>query len=287
MRLPFLVLTPVSVFLGAAAAWRTQAGMDMLNLILALTGALAAHLSVNLLNEYVDYRSGLDALTERTPFSGGSGALIADPGASSAVLRAGLAALGVTLVIGIFLLSRTGPAIVPIGLAGIAIIVTYSGLINRHPIACLLAPGIGVGPLMVIGTYRVLTGEFAALPVFVSLVPLLLTSNLLLLNQFPDRDADLKVGRRHFPIAYGLGASIMLYGALVALTASVIVVGVILAYLPSASSIALLPLGAAVVACGGAAKHAAHSQSLLPFLAMNALAAVLVPFVLALSLVLA
>ncbi len=46
---------------------------------LVLLGALAAHGAVNALNEYADYRSGLDLRTARTPFSGGSGTLVDHP----------------------------------------------------------------------------------------------------------------------------------------------------------------------------------------------------------------
>ncbi len=42
--------------------------------MLALLGAFLAHISVNTLNEYFDFKSGLDLETIKTPFSGGSGA---------------------------------------------------------------------------------------------------------------------------------------------------------------------------------------------------------------------
>ena len=36
-------------------------------------GLLLTHISVNVLNDYFDYRSGMDLATKRIPFSGGSG----------------------------------------------------------------------------------------------------------------------------------------------------------------------------------------------------------------------
>ena len=42
-------------------------------------GRRGAHLAVNMLNEYFDFKSGLDFKTQRTPFSGGSGTLPANP----------------------------------------------------------------------------------------------------------------------------------------------------------------------------------------------------------------
>ena len=74
MRGPFLVLTPVCVLLGVGTVVANKAPVDWSLLFLCLLGALLAHISVNALNEYADFRSGLDLATLRTPFSGGSGA---------------------------------------------------------------------------------------------------------------------------------------------------------------------------------------------------------------------
>jgi len=72
MRVPFLVLTPVCVFLGASTVVANQAEVSLFVLLLALLGAFLAHISVNTLNEYLDFKSGLDLETIKTPFSGGS-----------------------------------------------------------------------------------------------------------------------------------------------------------------------------------------------------------------------
>ena len=73
MRPPFLVLTPVSILLGVAASRVELSSLVLVDLVLIAIGGLLAHISVNMLNEYHDYRSGLDNKTRRTPFSGGSG----------------------------------------------------------------------------------------------------------------------------------------------------------------------------------------------------------------------
>ena len=96
-RPPFLLLTLASVFLGYAAAGLASDVVDTRLLLPVLAGALSAHASVNLLNEYFDFRSGLDLLTRRTPFSGGRGALPADPDGASAVMMAGVAMLAISL----------------------------------------------------------------------------------------------------------------------------------------------------------------------------------------------
>ena len=144
-RAPFLVLTPVCVFLGLSAVVANDADVSLLLLALALLGALFAHVSVNTLNEYFDFKSGLDLVTIKTPFSGGSGALPKNPEMVGTVLAIGSISLMATLLIGGFFLWKYGTGILPLGIAGMVIIVTYTGWINKHPILCLIAPGTGFG----------------------------------------------------------------------------------------------------------------------------------------------
>lgn len=74
-RAPFLVLTPACIALGLACVYRIAGDIPVFESALVFIGALAAHISVNALNEYQDFHSGLDAQTQRTPFSGGSGSV--------------------------------------------------------------------------------------------------------------------------------------------------------------------------------------------------------------------
>ena len=94
----------------------------------------------------------------------------------------------------------------PIGIVGLALIVTYTQCINHLPLLCLIAPGLGFGVLMVmvVGTQIVLTGEHTPLAWLISLVPFFLVNNLLLLNQYPDIKADSDVGRKNIAIAIGI-----------------------------------------------------------------------------------
>ena len=74
-RGPFLLLTPAVLFPAAAVSFQLTGGLALDLLLLIVVGALAAHVAVNALNEYQDFKSGLDNITRRTPFSGGSGTL--------------------------------------------------------------------------------------------------------------------------------------------------------------------------------------------------------------------
>ena len=84
----FLILTPVCISLGLASVLLTEGWVDWGTLAVILIGALMAHVSVNALNEYQDFQSGLDFKTERTPFSGGSGTLVLQPRLASQALVA-------------------------------------------------------------------------------------------------------------------------------------------------------------------------------------------------------
>ena len=162
-----------------------------------------SHISVNTFNEYFDFQSGLDLKTEKTPFSGGSGALPDNPEMANVVLTVSLVSLLLTIFIGIYLIMQRGTLILPIGFVGVVLIMTYTQWLNRFPFLCLIAPGLGFGVLMVVGTHVILTGEHSPLSWLVSLIPFFLINNLLLLNQYPDIKADASVGRNTFPIEIG------------------------------------------------------------------------------------
>ena len=285
VRFPFLVLTPVCVFLGASTVIAAQTNVSLLLLVLALLGALFAHVSVNTLNEYFDFKSGLDFTTKRTQFSGGSGALPRNPEMVSAVLTVGIASLVATLMIGGFFVWKYGTGIVPIGVAGLLLIVTYTGWINKHPILCLIAPGIGFGFLMVVGTQFVLQGEYTSLPWLVAVIPFFLVNNLLLLNQYPDIQADAAVGRNHFPIAYGVNRSNMVYGFFTLATISAIVIYVSIGYLPALSLIALLPMPLAFFSLYGAIKYGATIGNSPQYLGANVAVTILTPLLLGISII--
>lgn len=284
MRVPFLVLPPVCVLLGVGTAVWTDSPINLLSLGLAFIGALAAHISVNALNEYFDFKSGLDFRTMRTPFSGGSGTLPANPAMARSALYIGLITAAITALIGLYFLLTRGWALLPIGLLGLALIFSYTPWITRQPLLCLIAPGLGFGLLMVMGTEFALTGGFSWTGFMASLVPFFLVSNLLLLNQFPDVEADRTIGRRHLPIVMGRGASTLVYGTFLLLTYLAIGVGVSLGVLPVASLLGFLSLPLAALAFSGAYRHAENLEKLAPAMGLNVLTTILTPALVALGL---
>jgi 1,4-dihydroxy-2-naphthoate octaprenyltransferase len=276
-RPSFLVLTPACVSLGVATAVWSGAQPDWVSLAVILIGALAAHVGVNALNEYADFRSGLDFRTQRTPFSGGSGTLVRHPALAPAALAVGVLAVAVTLSSGLYLVSRTGWGLVPIGLLGLATILLYSGPVSHNRYLCLVAPGLGFGPLMVVGTHYTLTGAYSAVALGLSLVPFFLVNNLLLLNQFPDIDADRSVGRDNFPVAVGPSRSALIYGAFSLLAFLTPAVLVLAGWLPVAALLGVATSLLALQVFRGARDHGADAQRLLPFLGKNVLVTLATP----------
>ena len=284
MRLPFLVLTPVCVFLGVSIVVASQHSVDFILLFMALLGALLAHISVNMLNEYYDFKSGLDLTTQRTDFSGGSGALPENPEAADRVFYIGVLTLIATVSIGIFFIYRHGWGILPLGLLGLIIIVAYTEWINRHPFICLVAPGLGFGFLMVVGTQFVLEGEYRSLSWAVAFIPFFLVNNLLLLNQYPDIEADARVGRKHFPITYGIKGSNIVYGVSVLATMIVVVILVISNQLPTMSLLTLIPVLLSFFSLYGAIKYGEKIGNHPQYLGANVVVSILTPLVLGITL---
>lgn len=285
MRAPFLAITPVCVFLGVSTVVANHTSIDWQLLFLVLLGAVLAHISVNTLNEYYDFKSGLDLRTIKTRFSGGSGALPRNPEMAGAVFIVGILSLVATVLIGVFLVWKSGSGIIPIGAAGLLLIVTYTGWVNKHPVLCLIAPGFGFGILMVVGTQYVLQGTHAMLPWLVATVPFFLVNNLLLLNQYPDIQADADAGRNHFPIAYGTRLSNVVYAVFVFATIIVITSCILVGKLPALTAIALLPMPLAFISLGGALKYGEAIGKFPQYLGTNVAVAVLTPLLLGLALI--
>ena len=282
-RPPFLILTPACILLGISTAMLSGHSINTLNTILIVLGGLLAHISVNMFNEYYDAKSGLDEITERTPFSGGSGTLQAHPELSPLVFTLALLSLFFTSLIGLYFLYISGTALLPLGILGIIIVFSYTTWITRHPLLCLFAPGLAFGPVMVMGTHFVLAQEYSVTAFIASLVPFFLVNNLLLLNQFPDVEADRSVGRKHIPMILGTKKSSLIYSAMLIFAYTSLLIGVILNYLPSTSLLGLVTLALAIPAMLNAYRHAEDIKKLLPTMSLNVAITIMTPTLIAIG----
>jgi 1,4-dihydroxy-2-naphthoate octaprenyltransferase len=266
----FLVMAPLCVGLGVALAWRRpETPPPFLDILLVFMGALLAHAAVNMLNEYEDFTSGLDLHTRRTPFSGGSGALPQLPSAARSVLLGALVTLGLVVVIGLYFLSQRGLPMLILGGAGVALVITYTRWITRSPLLCLLAPGLGFGPVMVLGTVVALGAPINAAAVAVSVISLLLVSTLLLMNQIPDAEADRRGGRYHAVIVLGVYKAAWLAGAMLLASYGVLALALVSSWLPPATALGFITLPLALWITFKLPQVAGDHHSLPPVLAVN------------------
>lgn len=287
MRIPFLILAPACAAVGIATALWENRSANGWHVLLVLLGALFAHISTNAFNEYFDFRSGLDARTRPTPFSGGSGILPAHPVLARYTLGLSITTLLLTAGIGVYFLWQWGWWLLPLGLLGLLLVVSYTVWWTYHPIRCLIAPGLGFGILMVMGSYFALAGRYSWTALVASLVPTFLVSNLLLLNQFPDVEADRSIGRRHFPITIGRQASSRLYGLLLLLAYVTILAGAATGLFPWPTLLALITTIPAWKAYSLASRHPESIPELLPAMGMNVIVTVGTPLLLAVGFFLA
>jgi 1,4-dihydroxy-2-naphthoate octaprenyltransferase len=279
-RANFLTLTLVCILLAATASRYAGATPNWPTLLLVTFLALCAHISVNAFNEYFDFKSGLDFLTERTPFSGGSGTLVANPAASYTALAIAVVSLALLIAGGLYLTLLHGWPLLLIGIPGVLIIYFYTQYLNRYPLACLLAPGIGFGLLMTLGAYWVFADNLSPGAWLLAAIISLLVSNLLLLNQFPDVEADRQVGRRHLPIVIGRRHSASVYALLALGSYLLLLMGVAVGALPWQSLIGLLSLPLLLKILPGIFRLADKPRELAPYLGLNVLLCHLYPLLL-------
>lgn len=279
-RVNFLSLTLVCIGLGAAAAWQAGFSVQPGRLLLVTCLGLCAHISVNAFNEYFDFASGLDYLTERTPFSGGSGTLIIHPEAIQLALTLAVTTLLLVIGGGVYLTFLLGWQLLLFGIPGVLLIYLYTQYLNRWPWICLMAPGVGFGVLMTMGTYWVFAGSVSSSVLVLAGIVTLLVSNLLLLNQFPDVEADRQVGRQHLPIVIGRPASAHVFSWILLLVYVVLVVAVALRVLPWQCLLALVTLPVLIKLIPNVHRFADQPEQLTPHLGLNIVLCHLFPLLL-------
>ncbi len=283
-RPQFLLLSVVLVFLGTCLAWYDDA-FHLGYALLAFVGLLLTHISVNTLNDYFDYRSGIDLEVKRTPFSGGSGILPSALLKPRQVLWLGLISFLLAIPIGVYFVVARGWQLLPLLLIAAVCILIYTPVILKLGWP-EWAPGVGLGALPVLGAYFVQTTAYTLPAVVASIPSAILVHNLLLLNEFPDTEADEKAGRRTLPITMGKARASLLYSMLTLIVYLWIIGGVVVGLMPLFCLIALLTLPLAVKAIQGALRHQEITK-LVPAMANNVLVVLLTQLLLGIGYILA
>ncbi len=238
-RAKFLAL-PVALIAVGAAASAVDGAFDPVHTGVALLGLVAAHVAVNVFNEYSDYRTGIDEQTEKTPFSGGSGTLPREELAPQPALWFAIGALGVAGLVFLYFLFVIGPVIVPLVLVGLVTIVGYTDFLARIGLG-EIAAGFGLGTLPIIGAALVQDGTVGPTTVAASIPAFFLTFNLLLLNEFPDQDPDRQGGRNNLIHIFGRRTGAWLY-LLAGVAVPIVVIGAVLVgTFPPLAAVAVIP----------------------------------------------
>lgn len=205
-RPAFLSVTLCAWLVGIGAAHYSGVALEPMRAALTLVFALVAHAGVNVLNDYYDARIGTDAINvERIfPFTGGSRFIQNGVLSLAQTGRFGAALFGVVIGAGLWLITLSGRGLFWIGAAGLAIGWAYSApplkLNSRGLGELCVAAGFA---LIVVGTDYVQRAEFDSLPWIAAMPYALLVTNLLYINQFPDREADRRTGKWHLVVRLG------------------------------------------------------------------------------------
>ncbi|MBN1337421.1 MAG: prenyltransferase [Deltaproteobacteria bacterium] len=265
-RPQFLVLSLILAALGAAVAWY-EGRFDLGDALLASLGLVLAHASVNVLNDTFDYRSGIDLRTRRTPFSGGSGLLPTGQLRPSQALALGVGCLVLAGAIGAWFVLVAGGWLLPLLLVAACLIVFYSPVILKGPWPEWSA-GVGLGALPVLGMYFVQTGTYTWTALIASVPSFFLVHNLLLLNEFPDAEADAFGKRRTLPVTIGKDRSAVVYATAALAVYAWIVAWSVAGVMPAWTLLALLTLPLAIRAIQ-AARHHGDRERLVRGMAVN------------------
>ena len=272
-RPQFLTLSIVLAFLGSTVAWYDGYDFNLWHAMLAGIGLMLAHASVNILNDYFDFQSGIDSATRRTPFSGGSGILPAGLLSPRQVLWLGIVMFVLAIPIGIYFVIIKGWQLMPLLIVATSFIVLYSPFILKHPWP-EWAAGTGLGALPILGMYFAQTGAYTSTAAVACIPSAFLVHNLLLLNEFPDVEADMLAKRKTVPISIGRDKAAIFY-SVVAIAVYVWIIGWVAAReMPVWTLLALLTLPITIRAINGA-RHHEDASILMPGMAANVMTVLL------------
>lgn len=264
-RPAFVTASLMAGLIGLAIAWHDGLAFDVPLALVTLLFALLAHAGTNVLNDYYDALNGTDAQnTERIfPFTGGSRFIQNGVLTLAQTRNFGFALLAAVALAGLWLMARSSPQLLYVGLVGLFIGWAYSApplkLISRGLGELCVAAGILT---ITVGTDFVQRKGFDAAPFVAGLSYALLATSLLYINQFPDRSADTAAGKLHWVARLEVKHASWGYVLIVTLAYIWVLLSVALGWLPVLVLLALLALPLSVQAVRLLLRYAAQPQQL-------------------------
>ena len=264
IRVRFLLASVIAVLVGLALNWSQNGTIAYFDAILTFAGVLALHASVDLLNDYWDFKRGIDTKTTRTKMSGGTGVLPEGLLQPSSVYRAGVIFLIIGSLIGSYFVITYGILIAIILGFAILSIYFYSTKIVDSGLGEFF---VGVkGSMIVIGTFFIQSGEISLESILAGVVVGTLSSLVLFIASFPDHDADKSKGRKTLVIVVGKEKAKKIFWFFPLLAYSIILIGVSVNLFPLLSLICLLSFPLMIKSGLGLQKNYDSVNDLVPFM---------------------
>ena len=242
IRIRFLLASVIAVSAGLALSWWHGVQIDIWYAIMTLGGVLALHASVDLLNDYWDYKRGIDTLTQRTKMSGGTGVLPEGLLEPTQVYRAGIIFLIIGGLIGSYFVVIDGIIIGLILAFAVLSIYFYSTKIVDSGLAELFVTVKGT--MIVLGTYFIQSSEINISSIMAGIFVGVLSSLVLFITSFPDYEADKAKGRKTLVIFLGKQKATTMFWIFPIIAYSVLISGIIYEIFPlyCIISLAVVPL---------------------------------------------
>ena len=230
IRVRFLLASIIAVSAGLAITWWNTSSITIFDAILTICGVLALHASVDLLNDYWDFKRGIDTTTHRTKMSGGSGVLPEGLLKPAQVYAAGITFLIIGTAIGIYFVATDGIVIGIILAFAVISIYFYSTKIVDWGLAEVF---VAIkGSMIVMGTYFVQTSQITEQSVLGGIVIGVLSSLVLFITSFPDHDADKAKGRKTLVISLGKQKACTILWIFPAITYGITIIAVVFEIFP-------------------------------------------------------
>ncbi|MEW5945793.1 MAG: 1,4-dihydroxy-2-naphthoate octaprenyltransferase [bacterium] len=216
-RAPFFTAIIIPVIFGTMLGYSQTGRLDWLFFALTLLGAVAAHGGANAANDYYDFLSGCDVNNpNRTPFSGGSEAIVRGERTARYFLVLSGISFSVALACGAYLVLNIKNGLPVLG--SLSVLGFVFGFFYTAPPFKFAYRGFGeflialsFGPLPVLGAYFVQTGKVELYPILMSLPLTFFILNIIWINQFPDIATDRKAGKFTLVARMGSGNARYIY----------------------------------------------------------------------------
>ncbi len=237
---PFSFTASAIPVLAGAAIALTKGEFNLPLFIIALAASVLLHVGTNIINEIYDVRNGIDSITSPRA----SQALLKGRVTEREAFHLAYGAFVLAALLGTALIAVRGWPVALLGALGLALGWGYTAPPLQYKYKAIGMPFVFMlmGPLMVIGSYFVITGGFAIEPLIASLPIGLLVTAILHGNEWRDITDDARYGIGTFSALIGRKWAHLTYIGLVTAAYITVVITVLLNALPSASLLSLLSL---------------------------------------------